>query len=76
MTAFFDRTAELREEGRDPTKTPEALAKVASTQRERVAARRRWEESYGPDKTPDPEFFREHILPVLQAFAAKGGPWL
>src|SRR5262249_15801171 len=59
------RLAELRAEGRDPSKTAEALRKVASTQQERAAARAQWEADHA-DETADPELFRRQVWPRLR----------
>jgi CRISPR-associated endonuclease Cas1 len=56
--------ARLRAEGRDPTKTPEALAKVAATQRQRAAARAEWNREFG--SCADLTDFHRDILPGLQ----------
>ncbi len=57
--------AALRARGSDPSKTPEARAKVGATQRARAAARRAWERDQA-GTTADPETFRRAVLPLLQ----------
>jgi CRISPR-associated endonuclease Cas1 len=59
------RLAELRAEGRDPTKTGTALQKLGTTQRERAAARAEWEREH-TGQVCDPDDFRRDVLPLLQ----------
>jgi CRISPR-associated endonuclease Cas1 len=57
--------ARARAEGHDPSKTSEALVKVAATQRERAAARTAWERANAEGHF-SPETFRSDILPALR----------
>jgi hypothetical protein len=59
------KMAELRAEGRDPSKTANALGKLAATQRERATARAAWESEHG-SAALDPEAFRLEVLPRLE----------
>jgi CRISPR-associated endonuclease Cas1 len=59
------RLAELRAEGRDPSKTTDALGKLAATQRGRAVARADWEREHAA-AVPGPDVFRNDILPTLQ----------
>jgi hypothetical protein len=56
--------AQLRAEGRDPARTPEALAKLAESMRERSRLLKEWSRDH--DEAPDPEAFRREILPKLR----------
>jgi len=60
------KLAELRAQGKDPTKTPAAKAKLGATQRERQAARRVWEQGHGHDDLQT-EMFQQTILPLLNS---------
>jgi hypothetical protein len=57
--------AELRAAGRDPSKTPGALGKLAVTERERATVRATWDAEHG-NGAPDVEAFRLEVLPRLQ----------
>lgn len=63
------KLAQLRAEGKDPSKTPEARAKLVATKRLRDEARREWELKHEGEAW-DPETFRSDILPGLQAVSA------
>jgi hypothetical protein len=57
--------AELRAEGRDPSKTADALGKLAATQRGRATTRAAWDAEHG-GAAPDAEVFRLEVLPRLE----------
>lgn len=57
------RMKHLRAEGRDPTKTPEALARLSSKQAQRRAEQREWDLTH-PDK-PDVAAYMRDIQPRL-----------
>jgi hypothetical protein len=59
------KLAELRAAGADPARTPEALSKLAVTQRERAAQRRAWDAEH-IGEVFDEAHFRTAILPTLQ----------
>jgi CRISPR-associated endonuclease Cas1 len=64
-TAGPARLAELRAEGRDPSKATDALGKLAATQRDRATARAEWEAEH-EHATFDVQVFRLQIVPRLQ----------
>jgi predicted nucleic acid-binding Zn ribbon protein len=59
------KMAELRAEGRDPSKTANALGKLAATQRERATARAAWDSKHG-NAALDAEAFRLEVVPRLE----------
>jgi hypothetical protein len=59
------KMAELRAEGRDPSKTADALGKLAATQRGRATTRAAWDAEHG-GAAPDAEVFRLEVLPRLE----------
>ncbi|MAG37259.1 MAG: CRISPR-associated endonuclease Cas1 [Dehalococcoidia bacterium] len=59
------KLAALRAQGQNPTSTPEAQRKRAATQRERAAARKKWDREH-EGEVFDPMQFTRDILPHLQ----------
>jgi hypothetical protein len=56
--------AQMRAEGRDPARTPEALAKLGASIRQRNQELREWNREH--DEMSDRETFRSEILPKLR----------
>jgi CRISPR/Cas system-associated endonuclease Cas1 len=54
----------LRAEGRDPSKTPEAEAKMVASKERTLALDREWNTSH--QGKPDPEVYRREILPLIR----------
>lgn len=64
MTSGTDALARMRAEGRDPTKTNEALQQQSVRMSERRRAAREWDEEHGTEYAPD--MFTRDILPRIQ----------
>jgi hypothetical protein len=57
--------AQLRAEGRDPARTPDALAKLSESMRRRKQEQQGWDREHA--EALDPEEYRREILPGLRA---------
>jgi CRISPR-associated endonuclease Cas1 len=58
--------AQMRAEGKDPARTPEALVKLSMSMKQRKQEQRDWNQENGNEQ-PDPEVFKREILPRLRA---------
>jgi hypothetical protein len=57
--------ARMRAEGHDPARTSKALAKLSTSMKQRKQEQREWNREHA-DEHPDPEVFKQDILPRLQ----------
>lgn len=60
---------QLRDEGRDPTATPEARANLAASTARRRAEQRAWDLAH-PER-PDPEIYRRDVFPEVERMSLK-----